>query len=255
MSEINGSEKMFKFSSSSREEVESDTDSTLTDLTLTPGDIHSPGTASTFSLQWTEDAVRKNKEEWERIEKMMYGEEPLPVDDESLRMELTQWMTAFPHLRVVGVPCEIHYNPALKPSDADYEEIFAIHPGGKKTPEPQNIPIRTLDFEFGNMSIARHGYIEKVKTIEIDPNGKVTRNSVVYRKIEPQRLPDVGFLMRRSGTSTNASRSATMRTSLPPITGATSFDGIVGRSISATIHSRKHVKRKSQLPSLSGEDS
>lgn len=60
----------------------------------------SPRSSST-SLPFAEDAVRQNQEEWEHIERIFYGEEPLP-EDEKTREEFQDWMDTFYYLRVVG---------------------------------------------------------------------------------------------------------------------------------------------------------
>lgn len=83
-----------------------------------------------FSIPWAEDAIQQNQSEWERIERIFYGEEELP-DDKKTRDEFREWIRVFPHFRVIGKPVKIHENPreaTIQQSDPDYEEVFAIDP-------------------------------------------------------------------------------------------------------------------------------
>lgn len=61
----------------------------------------SQGRSSISSIPWAEDAIKQNQDEWDAIEEMFYGERPLP-NDPKIRQEFTEWMTKFPHLRIVG---------------------------------------------------------------------------------------------------------------------------------------------------------
>lgn len=83
--------------------------------------------SSTGSLPWAEDAIKQNQQEWEKIERMFYGDEPLP-DDENIREEILEWIKVFPHFHVTGKKMNIHYDPNLEADNENYEEIFAIDP-------------------------------------------------------------------------------------------------------------------------------
>lgn len=83
--------------------------------------------SSISSIPWAEDVVNQNKDEWDSIERMFYGEEDLPNDDK-LKTEILEWTQKFPHLRVIGQQASIFYNVNGIQSDHNYEEIIAIHP-------------------------------------------------------------------------------------------------------------------------------
>lgn len=287
-------------------------------LTLTNGS-GSPGDTSASSLTWAEDAVRQNKEEWDRIDRILYCEEPLPTKDKALREELVQWMHAFPHLRLIGTPAQMHYSSNLKATDPDYEEVFAAHPqsqsaqtrqefleseleecltinsGIASSPVPSlhhrtaviykpidNQPRPNLPRNLPSI-LSKNCLIEKIKTLELDRAGRVTRGHVAFRTYEPlitysakafisTKLPQptTNIFFRKDLQSTQNtpinSKSATPRikasVTLPAINvttppsdsgiAARSLDsGIIGRSISATnIPNRKHVKWKHTLPDL-----
>ncbi|KAL9694165.1 hypothetical protein quinque_013450 [Culex quinquefasciatus] len=104
-----------------------DDSDTLTELSFSRSPTSSLGRSSTGSIPWAEDAVKQNQLEWERIERMFYGEEDLPQDNK-LREEFLEWITAFPHLRVLGSAMTIQENQAAKSSDPFHEEVFAIDP-------------------------------------------------------------------------------------------------------------------------------
>lgn len=58
--------------------------------------------SSVNSIPWAEDVVKQNQILWDSIERMFYGEEPLPENDAKLRNEIIEWTTHFPYLRIVG---------------------------------------------------------------------------------------------------------------------------------------------------------
>lgn len=312
---FSSAQRRVKFSSDNEPVVDTvvsgSTDSTLTDVTLTSA-VNSPGNTSnsSFSIPWAEDAIRQNKELWEQVERMLYGECELP-SDEGTRTELLEWMTAFPHIRVVGESCKVNYTSSslFKPSDPNYDEVLAMHPyPGRNGNDPDNSQNKITNYRNINLDlrdclkissgpVGRRSavvlrrpdnqipikpMIEKVKTIELDGSGRVTRNSVIYRHMTtPTRSAhppaDIGFLIRNSGGQLDvskiikapSSKSATYRVPLSSerrrlvlpsinITPASFDSGIVGRSISATaVHSRKHFKRKDvgRLPNLDSDDS
>lgn len=84
--------------------------------------------SSVNSIPWAEDAVKQNQELWERIERMFYGEESLPVNDEKLFNEISEWRERFPYLRVIGKQQSLHFNENVVPHEQNYEEIISIHP-------------------------------------------------------------------------------------------------------------------------------
>ncbi|XP_055617674.1 uncharacterized protein LOC129763002 [Toxorhynchites rutilus septentrionalis] len=106
---------------------EDDDSDTITELSFSRSPTSSLGRSSTGSIPWAEDAVKQNQQEWERIERMFYGEEELPKDSK-IREEFVEWMTAFPHLRIVGNGITVQESPLSKCSDQFHEEIFAIDP-------------------------------------------------------------------------------------------------------------------------------
>lgn len=83
--------------------------------------------SSVNSIPWAEDVVKQNKEEWDRIERMFYGEEPLPAD-EKLRTEIIEWVERFPHIRVAGQQSPIFYDPNAVPEPSSFEEVIEVHP-------------------------------------------------------------------------------------------------------------------------------
>lgn len=83
--------------------------------------------SSINSIPWAEDVIKQNKDEWENIERMFYGEAELPADDK-LRNEILEWTNRFPHLRVVGTQASIYFGENNPQTATNYEEIFAMHP-------------------------------------------------------------------------------------------------------------------------------
>ena len=82
--------------------------------------------SSTASLPFADDLVQQNKLDWEHIERIFYGEEPLPADEKT-REELQDWMETFPYLRVVGKQIKPdRFRPDRNP--IHHEEILAMDP-------------------------------------------------------------------------------------------------------------------------------
>lgn len=288
-------------------------------LTLTNGS-GSPGDTSASSLTWAEDAVRQNKEEWDKIERTLYGEEALPKD-KALRDELLHWMHAFPHLRINGKSAQMHYSSNLKPADPNYSEIFAIHPQTQSARTRQDfleseleecltinsgIATSPVPSEHHRTAViykppdnhtrpnifpkilpsilSKNCLIEKIKTLEVDKSGRVTRGRVTFRTYEPlitysakslisSKLPqpttNIFFRKDLQLPSPINSKSATPRikasvtlpaisVTTPPtlgIAGRSLDSGVIGRSISATnIPHRKHVKFKFTLPDVASDN-
>lgn len=85
--------------------------------------------SSINSIPWAEDVIKQNKDEWENIERMFYGETDLPAD-EKLRNEILEWTKRFPHLRIVGKQASIYFSENSPCCAANFEEVLAIHPTG-----------------------------------------------------------------------------------------------------------------------------
>lgn len=85
--------------------------------------------SSVNSIPWADDVIKQNKDEWEHIERMFYGEDDLP-DDKKLRNEILEWTNRFLHLRVMGKQASIyHIGDERYPSNVDsHVETLAIHP-------------------------------------------------------------------------------------------------------------------------------
>nr|AFK29243.1 CG31125-like protein [Drosophila buzzatii] len=54
--------------------------------------------SSVGSIPWADDAIKKNKQDWERVDRMLSGEEPLPELEPELRHEIADWQRKFPSL-------------------------------------------------------------------------------------------------------------------------------------------------------------
>ncbi|XP_049280434.1 uncharacterized protein LOC125762410 [Anopheles funestus] len=105
------------------DDEESDTLTELSRESLTS----SQGRSSIGSIPWAEDAIKQNQNEWERIDRMFYGEEDLP-SDAKLREEILEWTSVFPFLRVTGKPITILESVHAKGNDPFHEEIFMVDP-------------------------------------------------------------------------------------------------------------------------------
>uniref|UniRef100_A0A0K8UM45 DUF3719 domain-containing protein n=1 Tax=Bactrocera latifrons TaxID=174628 RepID=A0A0K8UM45_BACLA len=53
--------------------------------------------SSIGSIPWADDAIKQNQLDWEQVERMLSGEETLPVEPD-LRNEIIEWQTKFPQL-------------------------------------------------------------------------------------------------------------------------------------------------------------
>lgn len=118
--------------------------STLADLCWSASGATDDGQSNRTSnasstLPWAEETVAENRQLWQCIEEMLYGERELPATG-ALRVELQQWRRHWPHLRVRGVraPVTVFFGTANdqqsnEPTTAASgrwagEEVFAIHP-------------------------------------------------------------------------------------------------------------------------------
>ncbi|XP_016981756.1 uncharacterized protein LOC108046549 [Drosophila rhopaloa] len=55
--------------------------------------------SSVGSIPWADDAIKKNLLDWERVERLMSGEDPLPeLQEPELRNEIADWQRKFPSL-------------------------------------------------------------------------------------------------------------------------------------------------------------
>lgn len=54
--------------------------------------------SSIGSIPWADDAIKLNQLEWERVEKMLNGLEPLTIEEDDLRNEIQDWQSKFPQL-------------------------------------------------------------------------------------------------------------------------------------------------------------
>uniref|UniRef100_A0A182NCL5 V-type proton ATPase subunit a n=1 Tax=Anopheles dirus TaxID=7168 RepID=A0A182NCL5_9DIPT len=106
--------------------VVSDDDDDESD-TLTESLTSSQGRSSIGSIPWAEDAIKQNQIEWERIDRMFYGEEDLPSDPK-LREEIVEWTSVFPYLRVTGKPIAIVEFVHAKGNDPFHEEMLMVDP-------------------------------------------------------------------------------------------------------------------------------
>lgn len=90
--------------------------------------INSPtnSSVSSSSIPWAEENISDNRNEWNKIERIFYGEEELPTESKT-RNEFLEWMELFPHLRVVGKKVPIYYDPTAKEENV-VNEILAIDP-------------------------------------------------------------------------------------------------------------------------------
>ncbi|XP_058117635.1 uncharacterized protein LOC131288099 [Anopheles ziemanni] len=102
---------------------ESDTLTELSRESLTS----SQGRSSIGSIPWAEDAIKQNQTEWERIDRMFYGEEELPSDPK-LREEILEWTSVFPFLRLTGKSLSIEESEYVKGNDPFHEEILMVDP-------------------------------------------------------------------------------------------------------------------------------
>lgn len=124
------------------DDEESDTLTELSRESLTS----SQGRSSIGSIPWAEDAIKQNQNEWERIDRMFYGEEDLP-SDAKLREEILEWTSVFPFLRVTGKPITIVESAHAKGNDPFHEEIFTIDPP---------LPSRTRSSRSGRDGLSKH---------------------------------------------------------------------------------------------------
>ncbi|XP_053670219.1 uncharacterized protein LOC128720570 [Anopheles nili] len=115
--------KSFDNTVGSDDDDDSDTLTELSRESLTSSQDRS----SIGSIPWAEDAIKQNQIEWERIDRMFYGEEDLPSDPK-LREEIIEWTSVFPFLRVTGKSIVIVESPQAKGNDPFHDEVFVVDP-------------------------------------------------------------------------------------------------------------------------------
>lgn len=79
-------------------EPDADKDDDLEFLQDVPYSSSSIDRSSIGSIPWADDAIKKNKLDWERVDRMLSGEEPLPEQEPELRNEIADWQRQFPSL-------------------------------------------------------------------------------------------------------------------------------------------------------------
>uniref|UniRef100_A0A182W304 DUF3719 domain-containing protein n=1 Tax=Anopheles minimus TaxID=112268 RepID=A0A182W304_9DIPT len=124
------------------DDEESDTLTELSRESLTS----SQGRSSIGSIPWAEDAIKQNQNEWERIDRMFYGEEDLP-SDAKLREEILEWTSVFPFLRVAGKSITILESVHAKGNDPFHDEIIMVDPP---------LPGRTRSSRSGREGPSKH---------------------------------------------------------------------------------------------------
>ncbi|XP_062121536.1 uncharacterized protein LOC133835560 isoform X1 [Drosophila sulfurigaster albostrigata] len=104
-------------------DADKDDDSELQDVPYSSSSIDR---SSIGSIPWADDAIKKNKLDWERVDRVLSGEEMLPEQQEvELRHEIADWQRKFPSLLArKAKPLKQHsfdnsrHNIALLPDDA-----------------------------------------------------------------------------------------------------------------------------------------
>ncbi|XP_017849434.1 uncharacterized protein LOC108604463 isoform X2 [Drosophila busckii] len=77
-------------------EQEPDNDDDLEFLQDVPNSPSSIDRSSIGSIPWADDAIKKNKLDWEKVERMLTGEAPLIEMEPDLRHEISDWHNKFP---------------------------------------------------------------------------------------------------------------------------------------------------------------
>ncbi|EEZ97383.1 uncharacterized protein LOC657163 [Tribolium castaneum] len=140
--------------------------------------------SSSSSLSWGEEykseASKQVKEELERMDRVLRGEEPIPshYDQE----EYQEWMQFFPNLCVLGTKTGVYVNSVE--STNDFEETLAIHPED------------TCDKKVETSDRIKKAVIDQIYDKIVTKAPKITLNDSIdldkYLKISPiggARLP------------------------------------------------------------------
>ncbi|EDW81540.1 uncharacterized protein Dwil_GK12119 [Drosophila willistoni] len=79
-------------------DADADKDDDLEFLQDVPYSSSSIDRSSVGSIPWADDAIKKNKLDWDRVERMLSGEEPLPSQEPELSNEIADWQRKFPNI-------------------------------------------------------------------------------------------------------------------------------------------------------------
>lgn len=123
----------------------------------------SQGRNSSASLPWADpsEQILQNQLEWERIERIFYGEEELPADPKT-KAEFLEWMNAFPYLRVTGKSIN---TPSVHeiPKAFEYKEIVAkdhkISYNYKRPEVNFRAPLQTRKEDISKVIETRSGHV------------------------------------------------------------------------------------------------
>ena len=212
------------------------------------------------SIPWAEDAIKQNQEEWERIERIFYGEEELPRN-KKIAQEIMEWQKKFPHLRINGKQCvpikQYSDDSSELPLNKQIEKCLRITSGPlltrrtssqfnfkdffRKTSQTSEASSRLGSVKsdaFVNRWIAQQDQSEKYATI---PEHSAARRGRRFLG-KPNQLPKMPPIYRVGAQQTGvvSAKSSSIKSarkqlvSLPAIEGSQRFQSeIVGRSISA----------------------
>lgn len=235
---------------------------TLTNFLNTSGSSH----RSSISLPFAEDTIRQNQAEWEHIERIFYGEEPLPADEKT-REEFQDWMVTFPYYRLVGKRVNTEQFGGRNP--IYHEEVIAIDPDPRRDSQAIHRSNKLMPFssKSGVVGYRRNNCDNNQRESDhrddnqlnhIDPGGTLTARPGGLASCSANifRLPSIKAI-------TNSSykwSSGTRRTERPPLTSTITLpllnvdklqvtfgDLLTTRSISALNSNNKEKEDKDQL--------
>lgn len=104
--------------------------------------------SSIGSIPWADDAIKINKNEWEKVEKLLSGLEPLANVEEDLRKEILDWQKKFPHL----LDENQHKTKNLSSDSLDFETLPSLDIPSEEEDETANDKT-TLTREHQNFSL------------------------------------------------------------------------------------------------------
>lgn len=155
---------------------------------------------SSGSNEWL-DVIRQNQQDWEHIERIFYGEEPLP-EDEKTRDEFQDWMLRFPHLRVIGKPVNTERFRTSRNPPIMYEEYIVLDPPGHSTMGRR--PKEMISSRSGQILSRR---FNNCGCDELVPSSSSISTLTSRNKVSGDRNKNKSLLTARSGggwTSTSA---------------------------------------------------